>query len=86
MRNSPSLKKVSHPRYEWRVRWREGDKDRQKFFATGAKVTAKAFAQSKAIEMQNHGTRHGSISDAELAAIIAPWPDCRQRSRLCGIA
>ncbi len=71
MRYGPSLKKVSHPRYEWRVRWREGDKDCQKFFATGKKVEAKAFAQSKAIEIQNHGTKHGTVSDAERAAIIA---------------
>ena len=71
MHKSPSLKKVSHPRYEWRVRWREGDRDCQKYFAAGQKLVAKAFAQSKGIEMGNHGAKHGTISDAERAAIIA---------------
>ena len=71
VQKSPSLKKVSHPRYEWRVRWREGGKDRQRFFAAGQKQAARAFAQAKGIELGNHGSKHGTISDSERAAIVA---------------
>ena len=71
VQKSPSLKKVSHPRYEWRVRWREGNKDCQRFFATGQKHAARAFAQAKGIELGNHGAKHGTISDSERAAIVA---------------
>ena len=53
------------------MRWREGDRDCQKYFAAGQKLVAKAFAQSKGIEMGNHGAKHGTISDSERAAIIA---------------
>ena len=71
MQKVPSLNKVSHPRYEWRVRWREDGKDCQRYFTASQKLAARAFAQSKGIEIGNHGARHGTISDAERAAIIA---------------
>jgi len=79
MQKGPSLNKVAHPRYEWRVRWREDGKDCQRFFTAGQKNKAKAFAQSKGIEIGNHGVRHGTISDAERAAIIAFREAARSR-------
>lgn len=71
MPKGPTLKKVSHPRYEWRVRWREGTKDCQRYFVTGEKRVAESFMHKKAIELGNFGTKHGSISDDERAALIS---------------
>jgi len=70
MQNTVSLKKVSHPRYEYRVRWRESEKDLQKWFGKGQKEAAKIFKQQKGIELGNHGAKHGTIADDERAALI----------------
>jgi integrase len=70
MQNTVSLKQVSHPRYEFRVRWHENGKDQQKWFAKGQKDAAKLFMQRKEIELGNHGTKHGTIADDERAALI----------------
>lgn len=70
MQSTISLKQVSHPRYEFRVRWHENGKDQQKWFTKGQKEAAKLFMQRKEIELGNHGTKHGTIADDERAALI----------------
>ena len=42
-----SLKKCKHPRYSWRVTFRQGDERSQRYFA--AKADAKTFADEKQI-------------------------------------
>lgn len=48
----------------------EGDAARFKYFKAGQKGEAEAFIKRKSIEAQNHGTRHGNVSDDERAALI----------------
>ncbi len=89
MQGRVSLKEVSHPRYQWRVRWREGTKDCQRYFIRGEKEVAEQWMQKKRIELGNHGTAHGTVSDSERAALItfrdavAKMPEPRPTLRDC---
>jgi integrase len=63
-----TLRKCKHPRYSWRVTFRQGEEYAQKYFA--AKADAKAFADEKQIELVNEGRKHADFSDEERKAVI----------------
>jgi len=67
-RQSVALKACKHPRYAWRVTYRQGEKYEQKYFV--AKVDAKGFADEKRVELLNEGRRHGDFTDEERRAVI----------------
>lgn len=66
-----TLKKVKHPRYRFRVTYRQGDKYLQKYFTakTGPKG-ADAFMAEKRVELLNEGRKHADFTDAERKAVI----------------
>ena len=64
-----SLKKYLHPRYNWRVRWVEAGKDKQKPFKT--KSAAQELANAKLTELTELGSKHSEITDAERRAVHA---------------
>ncbi len=73
MRKTVSILRVRHPRYRFKVAYKETLPDgtparRYAYFAT--QPEAAAFAESKETELDNHGTRHGSIEEDERAALI----------------
>jgi integrase len=70
MRGQPSLIELVNSPYQWKARWIEGDKIRFKYFEKGKKGEAENFIRLKAVEAENHGTKHGSVSDDERAALI----------------
>lgn len=63
-----TLKSCKHPRYPWRVSFRQGEKYEQRYFTT--KDEAKAFESEKKIELLNEGRKHGDFTDAERRAVI----------------
>ncbi len=63
-----SLKPCSHPRYSFRVTFRQGEDYEQKYFKT--KADAKAFTDDKKIELLNKGREHGEITNDERQAVI----------------
>ena len=89
MRGKPSLIELSNSAYQWKARWLEGDTARFKYFKKGQKGEAEAFIKRKGVESENHGTRHGSVSDDERAALIrfreaiAAMPEPRPRLNDC---
>lgn len=65
-----SLNKVNgHPIYSWRVRYPEGGERRQKL--TKTKREAQEFADAKRLELEQLGSRHAEITDAERRAVHA---------------
>jgi len=63
-----TLKACKHPRYSWRVSFKQGDDYEQKYFT--AKADAKSFADEKRVELLNEGRKHGDFSDVERKAVI----------------
>ena len=68
-----SILKVRHPRYEWKISYKETQPDgspvrRFRYFLN--REEAKAFAEEREKELTNHGTRHGTVEDDERAALI----------------
>ena len=58
-----------HPIYSWRVRYPEGGERRQKL--TKTKREAQEFADAKRLELEQLGSRHAEITDAERRAVHA---------------
>lgn len=66
-----TLKKVKHPRYKFRVTFRQGDEYAQKYFtARTGPDGADAFVNEKKVELLNEGRKHGDFTDAERKAVI----------------
>lgn len=73
MSSRVSILEVQHPRYKFKVSYRETQPDgsqarRYSYFVTRGE--ANSFARSKEAELTNHGTRHGTVADDERAALI----------------
>ena len=67
------MRRVRHPRYNYRVSFPETLPDgttirRASFFVN--KGEAESFAKERKVAITNHGTRHSNITDEERAAII----------------
>ena len=66
-----TLKKYKHPRYKFRVTFRQGDKYEQKYFtARSGPEGADAFMAEKQVELLNEGRKHGDFTDTERKAVI----------------
>lgn len=66
-----SLKKCKHPRYKYRVTYRQGESYEQKYFvARTGPDGADAFVDEKKVELLNEGRKHADFSDAERKAVI----------------
>jgi integrase len=66
-----TLRKYKHPRYKFRVTFRQGDKYEQKYFtARSGPDGADAFMAEKQVELMNEGRKHGDFTDAERKAVI----------------
>lgn len=66
-----SLKKCKHPRYKWRVTFRQGEEYGQKYFSTRTgEKGADAFVNVKNVELLNEGRKHGDFTDEERKAVI----------------
>lgn len=66
-----TLKKCKHPRYKWRVTFRQGDTYEQKYFVTRhGPEGADIFVDEKRVELLNEGRKHGDFSDEERKAVI----------------
>lgn len=59
---------VKHPRYAFRVTFRQGGERLQRFFRT--KAEARAFGAEKEIELLNVGRKHGEITEDERRVVI----------------
>lgn len=70
MRRATSLNALKNSPYAWKARWTEDGKARFRYYRAGQKGEAENFLRMKAIEAANHGTRHGTVSDDERAALI----------------
>jgi integrase len=73
MRTNASVLEIEHPRYNFRVSFREtlpnGSAVRRfRYFVK--KGEAAAFAAEKGTEIANHGARHATVEDDERAALI----------------
>jgi integrase len=83
MGKTVSILRVRHPRYKFKVSYRETQADgstARRFAYFANKAEASAFAAEKGAELTNHGTRHGSVEDDERAALIRyrSWAAQRQ--------
>lgn len=66
-----TLKKVKHPRYKFRVTFRQGDEYAQKYFtARSGPDGADAFMAEKQVELLNEGRKHGDFTSDERKAVI----------------
>jgi integrase len=66
-----TLKKVKHPRYKFRVTFRQGQDYAQKYFtARTGEDGADAFMAEKQVELLNEGRKHGDFTDTERKAVI----------------
>ena len=73
MRKSSSVLRVRHPRYKWKVSYKETLSDGspvRRFAYFVKKEEATAFSEERATELTNHGTRHGTVDEDERAALI----------------
>lgn len=70
MRQTTSLIPLKNSAYAWKARWTENGKAKFRYYRQGQKGEAEIFLRLKAVEAENHGTKHGSISDTERAALI----------------
>jgi len=69
--NLITLKRVKHPRYKFRVTFRQGDEYEQKYFtARSGPEGADAFIAEKRVELLNEGRKHADITDSERKAVI----------------
>jgi hypothetical protein len=84
MRRASSLIALKNSPYAWKARWTEDGKARFRYFRQGQKGEAENFLRLKAIDAENHGTRHGTVSDDERAALIlfrdGNLPDARPKA------
>ena len=67
MGHKVTIKKVKHPRYDWRAACVEDGKWRQRYFKT--KTAAKEWADERGGEARTHGTET-TITSAERAAVV----------------
>lgn len=66
-----ALKKVKHPRYSYRVTYRQGDEYLQKYFtARTGPSGADAFMAEKQVELLNEGRKHADFTEDERKAVI----------------
>lgn len=66
-----TIKKVKHPRYKFRVTFRQGDEYAQKYFtARSGPNGADAFMAEKRVELLNEGRKHGDFTADERKAVI----------------
>ena len=66
-----TLKKVKHPRYKFRVTFRQGEEYEQKYFtARTGPDGADAFVNEKKVELLNEGRKHADFTDDERRAVI----------------
>lgn len=66
-----TLRKCKHPRYKFRVTFKQGEKYEQKYFVTRTgKDGADAFVDEKRVELLNLGRKHADFSDEERRAVI----------------
>lgn len=66
-----TIKKVKHPRYKFRVTFRQGEQYLQKYFTTkDGPEGANTFMAQKRVELLNEGRKHGDFTDAERKAVI----------------
>ena len=66
-----ALKKVKHPRYSYRVTYRQGDEYLQKYFtARSGPNGADAFMAEKQVELLNEGRKHADFTEDERKAVI----------------
>jgi len=70
MRKITALIPLTNSKYAWRAKWIEKGLVKLRYFRKGQKREAELFLQEKEIEAGNHGTKHGSVSDDERAALI----------------
>ncbi|WP_395719405.1 tyrosine recombinase XerC [Prosthecobacter sp.] len=70
-RASITLKKVKHPRYKFRVTFKQGDEYKQRYFtARTGPDGADAFMNEKKVELLNEGRKHGEFTTEERKAVI----------------
>lgn len=66
-----SLKNCKHPRYKYRVTYRQGESYEQKYFVSRTGPNgADAFVSEKKVELLNEGRKHADFSDEERKAVI----------------
>lgn len=66
-----TIKKVKHPRYKFRVTFRQGETYLQKYFtARSGPEGADAFMAEKRVELLNEGRKHADFTDDERKAVI----------------
>ncbi|MBE7496866.1 MAG: hypothetical protein HS117_18140 [Verrucomicrobiaceae bacterium] len=66
-----TIKKVKHPRYKFRVTFRQGESYLQKYFtAKSGPDGADAFMAEKRVELLNEGRKHADFTDDERKAVI----------------
>lgn len=66
-----TLKKCKHPRYKYRVTYRQGESYEQKYFVSRTGPNgADAFVDEKKVELLNEGRKHADFSDDERKAVI----------------
>ena len=70
MHRKTSLAALKNGPYAWKARWIEDGKSKFRYYRHGEKGQAEIFLRLKEVEMANHGTRHGTVSDDERAALI----------------
>ena len=73
MAKAVSVNRVKHPRYRYKVSYREVQPDGlpvRRFAYFVKREEADAFADKRAVEIANHGARHSAIEDEERAVLI----------------
>ena len=66
-----TIKKVKHPRYKFRVTFRQGETYLQKYFtARSGPEGADAFMAEKRVELLNEGRKHADFTEVERKAVI----------------
>ena len=70
MKRAAKVSKVKGRNLPWMVRWRDASNaDKRQYF--GTKVEAEGVCERVNVALANHGTKHGTFTDAERSAIIA---------------
>jgi integrase/recombinase XerD len=70
MKQAVKVTKVKGRNLPWMVRWRDASNaDKRQYF--GTKVEAEGVRERVSVALANHGTKHGTFTDAERSAIIA---------------
>ena len=68
--NHVAVLEVKHPRYRYKVAWRQGGKPKSKYFRDREKTVAETYAAQKRIELENEGNKEGAITDDERLAVL----------------